>query len=123
MDQFVVRHEILKLQGSGISFNLDECPDQIDSACANWSPNLCNHFVEGETYQIAFLCPYLCGICTVEEKCPGADDACVNGGEFNLATCSCDCPTHFSGDLCQELSECIKCSPHAIVSWSILKNF
>ena len=49
-------------------------------------------------------CPKMCASrsCT----CQNNIDQCLNGGIFNTATCSCSCPTGFSGTVCETLGLC-----------------
>ncbi|XP_046559766.1 uncharacterized protein LOC124268788 [Haliotis rubra] len=41
-------------------------------------------------------CPYLCGSCPLT-----CTKVCQNGGNLNTLPCLCNCPTGYSGDLCQ----------------------
>merc|ERR1711988_1763310 len=83
-----------------------ECPNKDESYCGGLDAGMCEYWVTGEDYQIAKVCPYMCGICSIEEKCPGADGQCQNGGNFNPESCLCDCPIPYTGDKCETKGEC-----------------
>ena len=81
------------------TFQSTACPDKDDSRCVSFEIGVCNHRLAGEDFLIKDICPYLCETCDVADKCPGASE-CLNGGTFDIETCSCKCPSFFEGENC-----------------------
>ena len=46
---------------------------------------------------IAIFCPSMCK----STACTCGIDSCLNGGVFNKASCTCNCPRNFNGNICQ----------------------
>ncbi|XP_064611776.1 multiple epidermal growth factor-like domains protein 6 [Liolophura sinensis] len=53
-----------------------------------------------ECVTIGETCPVMCGLC--DAPCRGK--RCLNGGSLNPSACVCQCPSHYQGDICQDLS-------------------
>jgi hypothetical protein len=80
---------------SGIWCQIANCNLQT-VACGLFSSFQC------DVTTIKNYCPRLCNArsCT----CPNGIDQCLNGGTFNSATCTCSCPSGFTGTVCETIS-------------------
>ncbi|XP_077982896.1 cysteine-rich venom protein latisemin-like isoform X2 [Glandiceps talaboti] len=85
-------------------FCSDEC-DNMDSRCgAGWYRGWCSN---PDRAFVPKKCPKMCGVCEVlaestdAKQCCGGKK-CLNGGDLNAATCTCECTRNFQGDLCEK---------------------
>lgn len=77
--------------------------------CAN-DPSVCGIYIYRDQCSVQTIgnyCPKLCQ----KRGCVCGIDECLNGGVFDPSSCKCNCPTGFTGNVCQTKSTCtpLKC--------------
>lgn len=76
---------------------INNCETNQSEQCSSMSKDLCT-----VSKFVINYCPALCNA----PVCACGLDACLNGGVFDPYTCSCQCPEHYSGEVCQHYSKC-----------------